>query len=57
VSVFETDGAGLCRRYREHFDRGAALFETGIPPAWVAALIARRPTVAMTVRNPAMLGP
>jgi len=56
VSVFETDGDGLCRRYREHFDRGAALFALGIPPAGVAAIVARRPTVAVTVPDSAMLG-
>jgi hypothetical protein len=56
VSVFETDGDGLCRRYREHFDRGAALFALGIPPTGVAAIVARRPTVAVTVQGSAMLG-
>lgn len=44
VSVFETRN-GLCRRYREHFDRGAALLALGIRPAAVAAIVARRPTV------------
>lgn len=48
VSVFETS-AGRCHAYREHFDRGAALLALGIGPARVAAIVARRPTVDVTV--------
>ena len=59
VSVFETSN-GLCRRYREHFDRGAALFALGIRPAAVAAILARHPTVELTAMDvdagSAMLG-
>ena len=45
VSVFETSD-GVCHTYREYFDRGAALLALGIRPAGVAAIVARRPTVA-----------
>lgn len=48
VSVFETMD-GMCHTYREHFDRGAALLALGIPPVAVAAIVARRPTVEVTV--------
>jgi ketosteroid isomerase-like protein len=48
VSVFETRD-GLCHTYREHFDRAAALLALGIRPAGVAAIVARRPTVDVTV--------
>ncbi len=54
VSVFETCD-GLCRRYREHFDRGAALFALGIRPAAVAAIVARRPTVELTAASSAVV--
>lgn len=46
VSVFET-ASGLCHTYREYFDRAAALLALGIPPAGVAAIVARRPTVGV----------
>jgi ketosteroid isomerase-like protein len=56
VSVFETLD-GMCHTYREHFDRGAALLALGIRPAAVAAITARRPTVAVTAPHSAMLQP
>ena len=56
VSVFETLD-GMCHTYREHFDRGAALLALGIRPAAVAAISARRPTVAVTAPHSAMLQP
>jgi hypothetical protein len=55
VSVFETSN-GRCHRYREHFDRGAALLALGIRPAAVAAIVARRPTVDVVVPGSAILG-
>lgn len=54
VSVFETMD-GMCHTYREHFDRGAALLALGIRPASVAAIIARRPTVEVTMPAPTTL--
>jgi hypothetical protein len=54
VSVFDTSD-GLCRHYREHFDRGAALFALGIRPAAVAAIVARRPTMELTAASPAVV--
>lgn len=54
VSVFETRN-GLCRRYREHFDRGAALLALGIRPAAVSAIVARRPAVEVIASNSTML--
>lgn len=54
VSVFETIG-GMCHTYREHFDRGAALLALGIRPAAVAAIVARRPTVDVTMPVSTML--
>jgi ketosteroid isomerase-like protein len=46
-SVFETQ-AGLCRAYREYFDRGAALLALGISPATVARIAGARPSVEVT---------
>jgi hypothetical protein len=54
VSVFETIG-GVCHTYREHFDRGAALLALGIRPVAVAAIVARRPTVDVTMPTSTML--
>ena len=54
VSVFETSN-GMCRHYREHFDRGAALLALGIGPASVAAIVARRPTVEVIGPKSTML--
>jgi hypothetical protein len=54
VSVFETED-GRCHTYREHFDRGAALLALGIRPASVAAIVARRPTVDVTMPVSTML--
>lgn len=48
VSVFETR-AGRCHTYREHFDRAAALLAVGIRPSAVAGLVARRPSVLVTL--------
>jgi ketosteroid isomerase-like protein len=48
TSVFETSN-GLCHTYREHFDRAAALLALGIRPAGVAAIVARRPAVDVTL--------
>jgi hypothetical protein len=56
VSVFETRD-GLCHTYREHFDRAAALLALGIRPAGVAAIVARRPAVEVTVPDSATLQP
>ncbi|HEX6402335.1 MAG TPA: nuclear transport factor 2 family protein [Pseudonocardiaceae bacterium] len=47
VSVFETS-AGLCRAYREYFDRAAALLALGIRPNAVAGLVARYPSVEVS---------
>jgi limonene-1,2-epoxide hydrolase len=54
VSVFETED-GMCHTYREHFDRGAALLALGIRPASVAAIVARRATVDVTMPVSTML--
>jgi limonene-1,2-epoxide hydrolase len=54
VSVFETVD-GTCHAYREHFDRGAALLALGIRPASVAAIVARRPAVDVTMPASPML--
>jgi hypothetical protein len=45
----------MCHAYREHFDRGAALLALGIRPASVAAIVARRPTVDVTMPVSTML--
>jgi hypothetical protein len=54
VSVFEAVN-GMCHTYREHFDRGAALLALGIRPTSVAAIVARRPTVDVTMPVSTML--
>jgi ketosteroid isomerase-like protein len=51
VSIFETQ-AGLCRTYREYFDRGAALLGLGISPATVARISAQQPSVEVTAPGP-----
>lgn len=48
VSVFETRG-GRCHAYREYFDRTAALFAVGIRPGAVAGIVARRPSVQVSL--------
>ncbi|HUR74772.1 MAG TPA: nuclear transport factor 2 family protein [Sporichthya sp.] len=59
VSWLELRG-GRCFRYREFFDRAATLHAQGIPPAKVAAIVARRSTVDIlrpsTVPGSVMLG-
>jgi len=52
MSVFEKAG-GRCRAYREQFDRAAGLLAVGIPPATVAGIVARRPTVEVEIPAPA----
>ncbi|MGQ0629540.1 MAG: nuclear transport factor 2 family protein [Sporichthyaceae bacterium] len=46
---------GRCCRYREYFDRAATLHAQGIPPATVAAIVARRSTVRTLAPESAML--
>jgi steroid delta-isomerase-like uncharacterized protein len=52
VSWFELRG-DRCVRYREFFDRAAALHAQGIEPAQVAAIVARRSTVRVLDPEPA----
>jgi ketosteroid isomerase-like protein len=48
VSVFETRD-GRCHTYREYFDRTAALLAVGVAPASVAGIVARRPTIEVSL--------
>ncbi|TCK27693.1 nuclear transport factor 2 family protein [Pseudonocardia endophytica] len=46
MSVFVTSGA-LCHRYREYFDRGAALLAVGLAPDAVARVVRNRPAITV----------
>ncbi len=48
VSVFDTR-EGRCHTYREYFDRTAALLAIGIAPASVAGIVARRPSIEVSL--------
>jgi limonene-1,2-epoxide hydrolase len=48
ASVFDTPD-GRCHAYREYFDRTAALLAAGVAPSSVAAIVARRPTIDVTL--------